>query len=171
VEAGKFRADLFYRLNVVPLTIPPLRERAGDILPLIDHFLGKHASRAPTAAPEFSPELLSGLEAHPWPGNVRELENFVRCMIALHPGERVGPEVFDASGGMQAARSTPPKAPRELMRSVPGTTMREMERSLLESTLEAHGGNRTRAARVLGICPRTMRNKIREFGLPPRRYA
>jgi len=173
VEAGKFRADLFYRLNVVPLTIPP-RERAGDILPLIDHFLGKHASRAPAAAPEFSPELLSRLEAHPWPGNVRELENFVRCMIALHPGERVGPEVFDAGGCTQAARSTPTtasRAPRELMRSVPGTTMREMERSLLESTLEAHGGNRTRAARVLGICPRTMRNKIREFGLPPRRYA
>jgi len=183
VEAGKFRADLFYRLNVVPLTIPPLRERPGDILPLIDHFLGKHASRAPAAAPEFSPELLSRLEAHPWPGNVRELENFVRCMIALHPGERVGPEVFDAGGCSQAARFTPPNAPRvlntpkapngskELLRSVPGTTMREMERSLLESTLEAHGGNRTRAARVLGICPRTMRNKIREFGLPPRRYA
>jgi DNA-binding NtrC family response regulator len=167
VEAGQFRADLFYRLNVVPLTIPPLRERTGDIAPLVDYFLSKHSSSLPAAAPVFSPELLSRLERHSWPGNVRELENFVRRIIALHPGETAGPEVFDgnASGGRPA--SAPVKA---LASAAVGSTMREMERSLLESTLDAQGGNRTRAAKVLGICPRTMRNKIREFGLPARRY-
>jgi DNA-binding NtrC family response regulator len=166
VEAGKFRADLFYRLNVVPLTIPPLRERPGDIVPLVDHFLHKHASRVPAAAPVFSPELLSRMERHPWPGNVRELENFVRRAMALHPGQTLGPEAFDgavSAPAPHAAIAMPPP-------SAVGTTMREMERSLLESTLHAEGGNRTRAARILGICPRTMRNKIREFGLPPRSY-
>jgi DNA-binding NtrC family response regulator len=167
VEAGKFRSDLFYRLNVVPLTIPPLRERTGDLALLIDHFLRKHASRAPAAPPMFSPELLARLERHSWPGNVRELENFVRRAMALHPGATLGADTFDVNA---------PAGPRDragLALSTPaavGSTMREMERSLLQSTLEAQGGNRTRAAKVLGICPRTMRNKIREFGLPPRRY-
>ena len=170
VEAGKFRADLFYRLNVVPLTIPPLRERPGDIAPLINHFLHKYASRAPAAAPEFSPGLLRRLEGHHWPGNVRELENFVRRVIALYPGQTIGPEVLDSNAATSAAHSAAAKPAAPAFPTAVGTTMREMERSLLESTLQAEGGNRTRAAKVLGICPRTMRNKIREFGLPPRSY-
>jgi DNA-binding NtrC family response regulator len=171
VEEGKFRADLFYRLNVVPLTIPPLRERSGDVSLLIHYFLQKHAQRGPEGPPELSEELLARLEEHTWPGNVRELENFVRRAIALHSGERLGPEFFEEGRKPEPPSTTAAAAAGN--GNAPGTrvSLREMERHLLESTLEAEGGNRTRAARVLGICPRTMRNKIREYGLPPRRYA
>jgi len=167
IETGKFRADLYYRLNVVPLTIPPLRHRREDIPVLVEHFLRKYAPREPESAPRFSPELLARLELHDWPGNVRELENFVRRAVALHAGETVSAAFFD----IPAERVPPAPAPRPVSPEAPGTSLREMERRLLESTLEANGGNRTRAARALGICQRTMRNKIREYGLPPRRYS
>lgn len=169
VEEGKFRPDLYYRLNVVPLSIPPLRDRRDDIPLLIDHFIRKYAPRGRVAPPQFSEELMTRLELHDWPGNVRELENFVRRAIALHAGECVGQDFFDFP---LVAQSTPseqtspsPVAP------APGMSLRDMERQLLESTLASSGGNRTRAARLLGICPRTMRNKIRVYGLPPRRYS
>ncbi len=186
VEAGKFRADLYYRLNVVPLTIPPLRERREDVPRLIEHFVRKNAAAAKVAAPEFSPELIAMLCGYGWPGNIRELENLCRRAVALHPGERVETSFFGDGapietraayaiaagaaagiGGTAAASSTSTSTSS----SAKGKSLREMERALLESTLEANGGNRTRAARILGICPRTMRNKIREYGLPPRRYA
>jgi DNA-binding NtrC family response regulator len=164
VGRGEFRADLYYRLNVVPFSIPPLRERQEDIPQLVRHFASRHTP-AGVEPPEFTDELLARFQAHHWPGNVRELENLVRRAIALHPGQALGPEFLDAPGcgeSFSAARATP---------ATPGTSIRTMERQLLESTLAANGGNRTRAARELGICPRTMRNKIREYGLPPRIYA
>lgn len=162
VECGKFRADLYYRLNVVPLSIPPLRERRDDIPALLEHFLAKYASSVRGARPEFSGDLLARLQLHSWPGNVRELENFVRRAVALGAGRTLGAEFFDAAAPGESAAA--PHAPGA------GISMRDMQRRLLASTLEAHGGNRTRAARALGICPRTMRNKIREYGLPPRRF-
>ncbi|MGH9573434.1 MAG: sigma-54-dependent transcriptional regulator [Candidatus Acidiferrales bacterium] len=172
VEEGKFRADLYYRLNVVPLAIPPLRERREDVGRLIRHFLQKHAGARADAPPTFSPELIERLEALDWPGNARELENLVRRALALHTGERIGleflqeveascPTLTRRSSAMQDVEPSEPS---------PGTSLRDMERRLLESTLDAAGGNRTHAAKMLGICPRTMRNKIREYGLPPRRY-
>jgi DNA-binding NtrC family response regulator len=171
VEEGKFRADLFYRLNVVPLSIPPLRERHGDVRLLIEHFLHKYAIDGRAQAPEFSVELLTRLDLQHWPGNVRELENLVRRAIALHPGQVVGPEfistTISASPNDAGSREAPAA---ELPASAAAGSLREMERQLLVATLEAEGGNRTRAARALGICPRTMRNKIREYGLPPRTF-
>lgn len=174
--AGKFRADLYYRLNVVPLTIPPLRERREDIPMLIEHFLVEYAPQARGGAPQFSSELIARLQEQSWPGNIRELENFCRRTVALHSGQTVGPEILDDAASIEPPS---PAAPAELgvnpakqgIASPPCQSLRDMERRLLESTLEAHGGNRTRAALALGICPRTMRNKIREYGLPPRRYA
>jgi DNA-binding NtrC family response regulator len=176
VESGRFRADLYYRLNVVPLTIPPLRERREDIPLLIEHFLQKHAPCGKETVPEFSSELVARLVAHPWPGNIRELENLCRRAVALHAGQPLGADFFDdglprlaeiaglpATSGANAPGPGTPAGPN-------GGSLREMERQLLESTLRAHGGNRTHAAEALGICPRTMRNKIREYGLPPRRY-
>jgi DNA-binding NtrC family response regulator len=176
VEDGRFRADLYYRLNVVPLTIPPLRERREDVARLLGHFLQKHAGSRAGAPPMLSPELIKQLEALDWPGNVRELENLVRRAVALHPGEHVGLEFLH---GIEASTPSPVREAVVTQQSesptsgesAAGTSLREMERRLLESTLEAAGGNRTHAARMLGICPRTMRNKIREYGLPPRRYA
>jgi DNA-binding NtrC family response regulator len=193
VEEGKFRADLYYRLNVVPLSIPPLRARRDDIAPLLEYFLDKYATRERLARPQLSAELLARVQLHHWPGNVRELENFVRRAVALHAGQTVGAEFFDrhafvgpashpagrssaageANAGQDLAAIAPGNSPPTVPApaAAPGGSLREMQRQLLESTLDAHGGNRTRAARALGICARTMRNKIREYGLPPRRYS
>ncbi len=181
VDQGKFRADLYYRLNVVPMTIPPLRERPEDVVLLAEHFLAKHRPQN-EPAPEFSAELLERLVAHRWPGNIRELENFCRRAIALHNGKPLGADFFDAgtSAGMSAGSSAgaadsvnreTASSEETALKSEATGSLREMERQLLERTLAAHGGNRTHAAQALGICPRTMRNKIREYGLPPRRYA
>ncbi|HUO25944.1 MAG TPA: sigma-54 dependent transcriptional regulator [Candidatus Aquilonibacter sp.] len=174
VEQGKFRADLYYRLNVVPLTLPPLRQRREDIPGLVEHFLRAYAPRGRAAETSFSAELMSRLMLHEWPGNVRELENVVRRAVTLHPSETVGPEFFDAKRvpslmGRDACHERQQSAPGQA--AAAGLSLREMERRLLEETLEAHGGNRTRAAQALGICTRTMRNKVREYNLPPRSYS
>jgi DNA-binding NtrC family response regulator len=161
VAEGKFRADLFFRLNVIPLTLPPLRERREDIPDLIEHFIGKYAPASHSRVERFSPELIDRLQAYEWPGNVRELENFVRRALVLAAGPVVGPELLPEA-------SLPNDDPT-LGGIEPGLTLRELERTLLEKTLEATGGNRTRAAGMLGVSLRTVRTKIREFGLPPRR--
>ncbi|HZT73453.1 MAG TPA: sigma-54 dependent transcriptional regulator [Terriglobales bacterium] len=159
VESGQFRADLYYRLNVVPLRLPPLRERREDIPALASHFLRKHGGEFI----ELTPELLRALAQRAWPGNVRELENFVRRALALARGPRIGLEALE-----EEPRPAPPSAAPGLQ---PGVSWREAERKLLEATLAATGGNRTRAATMLGMSLRTIRNKIREYQLPPRSYA
>ncbi len=161
VAEGKFRADLFFRLNVIPLSLPPLRERREDILDLVNHFVRKYASGSRSHVVRFSPDLIERLQAYEWPGNVRELENFVRRALVLAPGPVVGLELLPEAG----FQSDDPS----LEGIEAGLTLRELERSLLEKTLDATGGNRTRAAGMLGVSLRTVRNKIREFGLPPRR--
>jgi DNA-binding NtrC family response regulator len=162
VEEGTFRADLFYRLDVVPLTLPPLRERREDIPELVEHFVRKHAS--PARAVRLSEELLRRLMEYDWPGNVRELENVVRRILVLSNGPVAGVEVLE---GEEVAdkKTAAARFPGE------GITLRDMEKQLLERTLESTRGNRTRAAEILGVSLRTVRNKIREFGLPARRYS
>lgn len=167
-EEGRFRADLYYRLHVVPLRLPPLRERREDVAALAAHFLRKHGP----AEAEFTPELLAALAQRDWPGNVRELENFARRALALAAGPRIGLEALEeeapAPGASPALPGERPGRGGELR---PGLSWREAERQLLEATLAATGGNRTRAASMLGISLRTIRNKIREYQLPPRSYA
>jgi DNA-binding NtrC family response regulator len=163
VAEGKFRADLFFRLNVIPLSLPPLRERREDIPELVEHFVRKYGPASRSNVVRLSPELLERLQAYDWPGNVRELENFVRRALVLSPGPVAGVELLPEAAFRNDA--TP------LGGIEPGVTLRELERTLLEKTLEATGGNRTRAAGMLGVSLRTVRNKIREFGLPPRRTA
>jgi DNA-binding NtrC family response regulator len=158
VDAGLFRADLYYRLHVVPLTIPPLRERREDIGPLAEYFLRKHEPKTQRGMFRVAPELAAQMERHDWPGNVRELENLVRRALALASGTVLGVQSLDASG--TAAREQGSDAVRS------GVTLQNMERQLLAKTLEATGGNRTRAAELLGVSLRTVRNKIREYGLP-----
>jgi len=167
VEQGRFRADLYYRLNVIPLTLPPLREREEDIPLLASHFATKFARQAGRSAPELDPEFLAGLQKHSWPGNARELANFMRRVIAMSNGGVIGTEYLGPEFIRPAANKPVPTA----LPLQAGTSMRELERQLLETTLQLTGGNRTRAAEMLGVSLRTIRNKIREFGLPPRRYA
>ncbi len=161
VEAGHFRADLFYRLHVVPLAIPPLRERREDILPLAEYFLGKHSEGTRPGAYRLSPEFAAQLGSHSWPGNVRELENVIRRSLALTSGMTLGPQPFDAGSAFPTVDKNGGLKP--------GVTLHEVERQLLEATLDATGGNRTRAAELMGVSLRTIRNKIREYGMPARR--
>jgi two-component system response regulator AtoC len=159
VAEGRFRADLYYRLNVIPLSLPPLRERPEDIAVLAAHFARLYA--AVGAAPSFHPDLLARLQRHSWPGNVRELANLMRRAAALSRGEEeIGLNVLDPC--------EMPVAATGLDRLRPGLSLAEMERRLFELTLGATGGNRSRAAEMLGVSLRTVRNKIRGYGLPPR---
>jgi len=165
VKNGSFRADLFYRLHVVPLSIPPLRERREDILPLAHHFLRKYEPVECRGLFRIAPELAAQFQMHDWPGNVRELENVIRRELAFAAGT-----TLEGCGGILGSdlQETTSEAEEVLK---PGVTLQEMERRLLEATLEATGGNRTRAAALMGVSLRTIRNKIREFGLPSRRVS
>jgi|HubBroStandDraft_1064217.scaffolds.fasta_scaffold00910_15 DNA-binding NtrC family response regulator len=170
VEQGKFRADLYYRLNVIPLALPPLRERREDIPVLAEFFVRKFAGASGRPIPTLHPEFIRGLQAHSWPGNVREFSNFMRRLVTLNEGDEIGPESLETElSGATYTTSLPAASPAATLRA--GTSMREVERHLLEATLQSTGGNRTRTAEILGVSLRTIRNKIREHGLPPRRYA
>jgi DNA-binding NtrC family response regulator len=175
VNRGLFRSDLFYRLNVIPLTLPPLHERPEDIALLATHFCTEWAAREGRAVPVLTPEFLSLLTTHPWPGNIRELANFLRRVFSLnaHRSAPLGAEAFLAEAAPQqppapAPASAAPPSPNPVPAGLP---IRELERMHLEKTLALTHGNRTHAAEMLGISLRTMRNKIREYGLPPRQYA
>jgi transcriptional regulator with PAS, ATPase and Fis domain len=168
VEEGKFRADLYYRLNVIPLSLPPLRDRREDITALVEFFTRRFATEAQIPVPSLHPEFMEGLRQYPWPGNIRELGNFMRRIVTLSDSKEIGPECLAAELPQLPIRSATavPAATSPI-----GTSIRDVERHLLEKTLEATAGNRTRAAELLGVSLRTIRNKIREYGLPPRRYA
>jgi DNA-binding NtrC family response regulator len=165
VRSGNFREDLYYRLNVVRLTIPPLRQRREDIPLLVDFFCKRHGKDVGGGGVAISPAAFDKLNRHDWPGNVRELENAIQRAVTLSGGSTIQPEDLPLS------ETQVPPAPQlqsnELGFSA-GVTMREMERQLICRTLEDTGGNRTRAARCLGISLRTLRNKLNEFGLQDR---
>jgi two-component system response regulator FlrC len=163
VRRGRFREDLFYRLNVLPIRLKPLRERVGDALALLEHFLEGHA-RAGRTLPLLTAEARAALQAHAWPGNARELQNLVERLVLTHGGRRVGVAELGleaASGAPSGATPRPAAAPA----GIPFRTLREMERWLIVETLKRMEGNRTRAARELDIGLRTLRNKIREYGV------
>jgi len=187
VERGLFRADLYYRLNVIPLSLPALRERRDDIPVLAWHFAEQFARQRHATTPRLHQDFLDRLQTHNWPGNVRELGNFMRRVITLSGTSDIDAGCFDAE--FHPASSTrktisiavaptfaPAAAPAPFAvatapRAAAGTPIREMEKQHLENTLALTDGNRTHAAEMLGISLRTLRNKIREYGLPPRRYA
>jgi DNA-binding NtrC family response regulator len=169
VERGQFRSDLFYRLNVIPLSLPPLRDRKEDIPALAKYFAEKHAAQSQMRAPHLGADFMSRLETHSWPGNVRELGNFMRRVVTLSDTHDIDAGCFDREFQMAARASSlsPVQSPAVL----PGTPIRELERLHVENTLALTDGNRTHAAVMLGISLRTLRNRIREYGLPPRRAA
>jgi two-component system response regulator FlrC len=158
VRAGDFREDLYYRLNVIRLNIPPLRLRSGDIPLLADFFCRRYAKAFGKSEAKCSPAALECLARHSWPGNVRELENAIQRAVALAMGSVIEPTDLFVAGSPAEADAAP----------AVGTTVREMERQLIQKTLENTGGNRTHAARLLGISLRTLRNKLNEFGLQDR---
>ena len=166
VEQGRFRSDLYYRLNVIPLSIPGLRERLEDIPALAKYFAEKFAIETESAAPVLDASFIERLQAYHWPGNIRELANFMRRVLSLHQGDLIDAacfyEEFQPLGKTQVAAHA---------MAFPGTPISVLEKMHVESTLALVHGNRTHAAEMLGISIRTMRNKIREYGLPPRRYA
>ena len=165
VERNKFRSDLYYRLNVIPLSLPPLRERREDIPVLAEYFAARYAAQFHLPPFRLEPEFVARLEMHAWPGNVRELANFIRRVLTLSEGQ-----VIDVGSFEREMRQPLPQG--EISHAlVPGRPFRDVEREHLENTLALTAGNRTHAAEMLGISLRTLRNKIREYGLPPRRYA
>ncbi len=162
VNAGQFRADLYYRLNVIALTLPPLRERGGDVRELAHYFATRYGPACP--ALRLSEDFLARLDAHTWPGNVRELANCMRRVTALALGPEIGAsslEGYEWNAASLGSLTVP--TDRHLR---PGLKVGDMERQLFALTLESTGGNRSRAAELLGVSLRTVRNKIRAYGLP-----
>jgi transcriptional regulator with PAS, ATPase and Fis domain len=158
VAAGTFREDLYFRLHVVPLVIPPLRERPGDVQVLADHFLAHFSAQAGKVVRRFSDAAARLMSQHAWRGNVRELANRVERAVLLAEADTIEPRhlgLEPASGSRGDAR--PPMVFRC------GTTVWEMERQLIMGTLSEVDQNRTRAAELLGISIRTLRNKLREY--------
>ena len=161
IEAGTFRSDLYYRLNVVPVVIPPLRERPEDIPALIDHFLGRLRQRCERAV-HLAPEAYALLRAYHWPGNIRELENALEHAFVMSEGDTIRPRDLPVAvqnpvapgggGGMAAAPSA--------------STLEDMEKQALIQALEATGFNHTQAARKLGITRRTLGYRIDKYGIP-----
>ena len=158
VAAGSFREDLYYRINVVPLRIPPLRERPGDVLLLAHHFLEKFNTFTGKAVARISAEALDLLSRNRWKGNVRELENTLERAVLLADGDTVLPRHLQlAPGPDNGAGGGPPRSFRT------GITVWEMERDLIMGTLSHVNQNRTHAAELLGISIRTLRNKLKEY--------
>ncbi len=185
VRHGLFREDLFYRLNVVPIRLPPLRERNEDIPELMRHFFAQVQEEG-LPGKTLDPEAMAELKAYRWPGNVRELENLVRRLAALYSQEVIGGEVVRAELAEESAQPAAP-APRgeSLSRAVelhlreyffahedelPASglyerVLREVERPLIELSLGATGGNQIRAAKLLGLNRNTLRKKIRDLDI------
>ena len=155
VKKGKFREDLFYRINVIPLTIPPLRERKGDIPLLANYFFKKYNLSNKKKMTKIVEETISLLLRYDWKGNVRELENTIERAVLLGKGEVLLPKhLFLEELGSNRGRSVSIRA---------GVSVREMEKKLIFQTLEEVNNNRTHAAKLLGISIRTLRNKLREY--------
>lgn len=163
IQERTFREDLYYRLNVIPIKIPPLRERGDDVLLLIKHFLKKHSQINERPLPEINNESLSLLTSYPWPGNVRELENVIARAVLVCSDSviRHGDLHLDNADDkiltaprQGASDSTTPAA----------NTLKDMERTLIFDTLTKVNGNKMQASKLLGISVRTIRNKLHEYG-------
>jgi two-component system response regulator FlrC len=158
VRERRFREDLFYRLQVVPVRLSPLRERPDDVPILVEHFLRRHALRR-RPLPVIAPETMDLLRGQEWPGNVRELENLIERLVLTRPNQTVEPRDLGLPPASES-RGSQDLVGCELP---PVRTLRDMERWMISETLKRLQGNRTRAARELGISLRTLRNKINEY--------
>jgi DNA-binding NtrC family response regulator len=183
IESGKFREDLYFRLNVIPLVLPPLRDRKGDIHILVDHFLIKHARINGREKPVITQEAMDMFMHYNWRGNVRELENVVERALLLCNGKEIMPHNLlmhsqtgqgslnadlAAAVSLNVSSSGPPAALPSASNASAlgievGMSMKEAEKKLIFETLRETKGNRTKAAQMLGISIRTLRNKLNEY--------
>lgn len=172
VRAGTFREDLLYRLNVVNLKLPPLRERPTDIIELASHFVERYARENGVPRRQISEEARRMLLANPWPGNVRELENTMHRAVLLAMGEEIDVDAIRMPDGSPIARAASPDArlaadvaatAEAISRALVGRTVADVERELILDTLDHCLGNRTHAAKILGISIRTLRNKLNQY--------
>jgi DNA-binding NtrC family response regulator len=161
VAEGRFREDLYYRLKVVTLRIPPLRERPGDVQQLAEHFLGIFCQEHGKPPKRLSPEAVEVLLRFPWPGNVRELRNVIESSVIFHQGDEIGP----ADLPVEVRESTALSAAGAPVQAVVGEprTMADIERQAILETLSRTGGHRARAADLLGIGLRTLQRKLKEY--------
>ncbi len=167
VRKGEFREDLYFRLNVVSVRVPALRERPKDIEILAEHFIKKYAESNGLPALPLSAAVREMLLHHPWRGNVRELENTMHRAILLARGSEIGPEAISLAGPLRAPDEA--AAPVGGQGALIGRTVADVERDLILGTLQHCLGNRTHAANILGISIRTLRNKLQQYrqeGLP-----
>ena len=160
VKAGRFRADLFYRLQVVPIELPPLRERSEDIPLLTKHYLKEYAGG--NAVVRFSREAEHCLQTYAWPGNVRELENYCQRLALLHPGQLLQADdlVEDMRPGVAASA-------HQFSLPASGIDLAQVELDLIEQALEMAAGNRSKAARLLGISRDTLLYRMQKYNLSP----
>ena len=179
VRAGRFREDLYYRLNVVSLVMPPLRDRRADIQPIAEHFVEKYSQINGFDLRPLTSEALKKLQAYDWPGNVRELENTLHRAVLIAPPDAISAEAIVLTGlsnGLGKNRETEETHSEgtgdsgfavfdggESAATQGGKTVAEVERRLIIDTLENCLGNRTRAATILGISIRTLRNKLKQY--------
>ncbi len=157
VKEGKFREDLYYRLNVIPLYIPALRERPFDIGLLTDHFVKVSVILNNKSIKTISPEAISKLQSWVWPGNVRELENVIERAVLLCNSDEIRPDNISIENDQGIPLS------HQKMSLISGLTLAEMEKRLIIQTLTETNQNRTKAAQILGISIRTLRNKLSEY--------
>ena len=180
IREGKFREDLFHRLNVVAISLPPLRERREDIPALIQHFLRKYAADFGIEPPSITPEASAALQADSWPGNIRELENVTRRLLLEARGLSITAEAVRnilaarASGTAPAPSSLPALAAKLLYRAQRGEIsdthaqiVAEAEREILTQAIALAEGNQAKAARWLGISRLTLREKLKQLNLYP----
>ena len=164
VKEGRFREDLFYRLNVVPIHLPPLRERKEDIPLLAEHFFRLYQEKNKKSIKGFLPKTIDTLMRYDWPGNIRELENVIERAILLCRSEYITPK--DLPPPLQGE-----EVGEQPIISIPsGMTLEQVERETIIQTLEETGGNRTQTAQILGISRKTLQNKLKEYGLEGKEF-
>jgi len=159
VSDGTFRQDLYFRLNVVPVILPPLRERKEDIPLLGEYFLHKFAQKNRKTIHGFHPLTMACLMRYDWPGNIRELENTLERAVILSLGEQITPGDLPAQFHNDSPDKIAPLIP------TPGTKLRDMERELISATLRETKGNKSKTAKILGVARQTLQNKMKEYGI------
>jgi two-component system nitrogen regulation response regulator NtrX len=167
IKAGNFREDLYFRLNVIPIFVPPLRERQEDIPLLADHFMAEFAREYGRRLKGFEPAATTVLQRYPWPGNVRELRNVIERLMIMVPGDAISGADLAFLGQVNGSRHDPVETAAERV------TLHEardrFERDLILRTLAAQQGNMSRTADVLGVERSNLYRKMRAFGIAPAR--